>query len=40
LKLEDLRLEPTIYLLPECDGEEEATEHLEIVCGEILRGAD
>ena len=36
LKLEDLRLEPTIYVLPECESENEAREHLEIVCGEIF----
>jgi hypothetical protein len=36
LKLEDLRREPTIYLLPECDSEEEAVEHLETVCTEIF----
>jgi hypothetical protein len=36
LKLEDLRLEPTIYVLQECKSENEAREHLEIVCGEIF----
>ena len=36
LKLDDLRLEPTIYLLPECESENEAREHLEIVCSEIF----
>ena len=35
LKLEDLRLEPTIYLLPECESENEAREHLEILCSDV-----
>ena len=38
LKLDDLRLEATIYLLPECDSETEAREHLEAVCGRIFEG--
>jgi hypothetical protein len=36
LALEDLRREPTIYLLPEYDTEEEALGHLKKVCGEIF----
>ena len=36
LTLEDLRREPTIYLLPTRDSEEEALGHLEQVCGEIF----
>ena len=36
LTLEDLRREPTIYLLPTCDSEEEALGHLEQVCSEIF----
>jgi len=36
LNLDDLLLEPTIYLLPECESEEEARGHLEIACGEIF----
>jgi hypothetical protein len=36
LTLEDLRREPTIYLLPSWDCEEEALGHLEQVCGEIF----
>jgi hypothetical protein len=36
LNLDDLRLEPTIYLLPECESEEEARGHREIACGEIF----
>jgi hypothetical protein len=36
LKLDDLRLEPTIYLLPECEGKEEAIECLREVCTEIF----
>jgi len=36
LTLEDLRHEPTIYLLPEYDTEEEALGHLKRVCGEIF----
>lgn len=36
LSLEDLRREPTVYLLPECESEEEAREHLEGVCGQIF----
>ena len=37
LNLEDLRREPTIYLLPESENEQEARKHLEILCGEIFR---
>ena len=33
LNLEDLRREPTVYLLPECENEGEAREWLEEVCG-------
>jgi hypothetical protein len=36
LSLEDLRREPTVYLLPECENEEEAREYLEKVCGQIF----
>ena len=36
LSLEDLRREPTVYLLPECENEEEARECLEEVCGQIF----
>jgi len=36
LSLEGLRREPTIYLLPECENEEEAREYLREVCGEIF----
>jgi hypothetical protein len=36
LTLEDLRREPTIYLLPEYDTEEEARGHLKEVCREIF----
>jgi hypothetical protein len=36
LTLADLRREPTIYLLPSYDTEEEALSHLEEVCGEIF----
>ena len=36
LKLEDLRREPTVYLLPEYDTEPEALDHLREVCGEIF----
>ncbi len=36
LNLEDLRREPTIYLLPACENEEEARECLEEECGEIF----
>jgi len=36
LSLEDLRREPTVYLLPECENEEEAREYLEEVCGQIF----
>ena len=36
LSLEDLRREPTVYLLPECENEEEAREGLEEVCGRIF----
>ena len=36
LALADLRREPTIYLLPPYDTEEEALSHLEDVCGEIF----
>src|SRR5215469_4058826 len=36
LTLADLRWEPTIYLLPPYDTEEEALTHLEEVCAEIF----
>jgi hypothetical protein len=36
LTLEDLRREPTIYLLPEWETEEEALQHLAEVCSEIF----
>jgi hypothetical protein len=36
LTLDDLVLEPTIYLLPECEGKEEAIEHLREFCSEIF----
>ena len=38
LVLEDLRREPTIYLLPEWETEQEALQHLAKVCSENLRG--
>ena len=37
LTLEDLRREPTIYLLPEWETEEEALEHLAAVSSEIFK---
>jgi hypothetical protein len=36
LTLEDLRQEPTIYLLPECENEEEVRRYLRDVCVEIF----
>ena len=36
LTLDDLRLEPTIYLLPECEGKEAVIECLRAVCTEIF----
>jgi hypothetical protein len=36
LNLEDLRREPTVYLLPECENEEEVRERLKEVCGQIF----
>jgi hypothetical protein len=36
LSLEDLRREPTVYLLPECENEEEVRECLKEMCGQIL----
>jgi hypothetical protein len=36
LSLEDLRREPTVYLLPECENAEEAREFLAEVCSEIF----
>ena len=36
LSLEDLRREPTVYLLPECQNEEEARQFLAEVCSEIF----
>jgi hypothetical protein len=37
LSLEDLRREPTIYLLPEYDTEEEARGYLREYCSEIFK---
>jgi len=37
LILEDLRREPTIYLLPEWETEDEALEHLAQVSSEIFK---
>ena len=36
LSLEDLRREQTVYLLPECENEEEAREWLKEMCGQIF----
>jgi len=36
LTLEDLRREPTIYLLPEWETEQEALQHLARVCSDIF----
>ena len=36
LTLDDLRLDPTIYLLPECEGKEEGIEYVREVCTEIF----
>ena len=36
LKLEDLQRELTVYMIPECDSEEEAVAHLAKVCGVIF----
>jgi len=36
LTLEDVRREPTIYLLPKCDSKEEALEHLREVSNSIF----
>ena len=36
LSLDDLRREPAIELLPECENQEEAREYLEELCSEIL----
>ena len=36
LSLEDLRREPAVYLLPECENQEEARECPEEVCGRIF----
>jgi hypothetical protein len=36
LSLEDLRREPTIYLLPECENQEAVGECLKEVCAEIF----
>ena len=36
LSLEDLRQEPTVCLLPECENKEETREYLEEVCGQIF----
>jgi hypothetical protein len=36
LRLEDLRREPTVYLLPECENQEEARAYVGEVCGLIF----
>lgn len=36
LSLDDLRREPAIYLLPECENKGEAREYLEELCGQIF----
>ena len=36
LRLEGLRREPTVYLLPECENEEEVRQCLKEVCGQIF----
>ena len=36
MSLEDLRREPTVYLLPESENEEEVRERLKEVCGQIF----
>jgi hypothetical protein len=36
LRLEDLRREPTVYLLPEFENDGEVREYLEEVCGQIF----
>ena len=36
LTLDDLRRQPTIYLLPECDSEEQALEFLREISSEIF----
>jgi hypothetical protein len=36
LSLEDLRREPTVYLVPECENEEEVRKYLEEACGPIF----
>lgn len=36
LTLEDLRREPTIYLIPECAGEEELREYMVKACRSIF----
>jgi hypothetical protein len=36
LSLEDLRREPTVYLLPECENEQEARMRLEEVSGQLF----
>ena len=36
LSLKDPRQEPTVYLLPECENEEEAREWIEKLCGQIF----
>ena len=36
LSLEDIRKDPTIYLLPECDSDAEARGYLEVACGPIF----
>ena len=36
LTLDNLRLEPTVYLLPECESKEQAIELLREVCAEIF----
>ncbi|MGO9261813.1 MAG: hypothetical protein ACLQU1_36755 [Bryobacteraceae bacterium] len=36
LSLEDLQRDPAVYLLPECENEEEVRENLQEVCGRIF----
>jgi hypothetical protein len=36
LSLDDLRIDPAIYLVPECRGQTEAVEYLREVCSEIF----
>ncbi len=36
LTLEDLQHDATVYLVPECEGEEDVRENLEHLCGQIF----